>query len=279
MLNIGFYNTLQYGRETRHGVYLQDAEGQEVLLPRSEVSDDLNEEGAEIEVFLYTDSEDRLIATTLHPKVIRNEFAFLQVVEVSGVGAFLDWGLKGKDLLVPFSEQQQKMKKGEWHLVYVYLDELTNRLVASGKINRFFEKQMMELKTGEEVEILVGRQTDLGFNVVVNNRYKGLIYANEIFQTIRPGFRLKAYVARIREDGKLDISLRPPGYAKVEPNAEKILELLNQNGGFLGLTDKSDPELIKSQLSMSKKTFKKAIGTLYKKRLIRLEDGGIFLNK
>jgi hypothetical protein len=278
MLNVGFYNNLKYARATRHGVYLQDEEGREVLLPRSETPEDLKE-GDDIEVFLYTDSEDRLTATTLQPKAIRNEFAFLQVAEVSGVGAFLDWGLRGKDLLVPFSEQSQKMKKGEWHLVYVYLDELTNRLVASGKINRFFEKQMMDLNTGEEVDLLVGRQTDLGFNVVVNNKYKGLLYHTEIFQTIRPGFRLRGYVGRIRDDGKLDISLRPPGFAKVEPNAQKILELLRKNDGFLDLTDKSDPELIRTRLAMSKKTFKKAIGTLYKKRLIRLENGGIFLNK
>lgn len=278
MLNVGLYNTLRYSRDTRQGVYLQDEEGKEVLLPRSEVPEDFKE-GDEIEVFLYTDSEDRLIATTLQPKAIRNEFAYLQVVEVSAVGAFLDWGLKGKDLLVPFSEQRQKMKKGEWQLVYVYLDELTNRLVASGKINRFFEKQMMDLKTGEEVTLLIGRQTDLGFNVVVNNRYKGLIYHNEIFQPIRPGFRLQGYVGQIREDGKLDISLRPPGFAKVEPNAGKILELLRKGDGFLDLTDKSDPELIRSRLAMSKKTFKKAVGILYKKRLIRLQEEGIFLNK
>lgn len=278
MLNVGLYNTLHYSRATRHGIYLQDEEGKEVLLPSSDAPDNLGEDD-EIEVFLYTDSEDRLIATTLQPKAIRNEFAYLQVVEVSQVGAFLDWGLKGKDLLVPFSEQRQKMKKDEWHLVYVYLDELTNRLVASGKINRFFEKQEMDLKTGEEVALLVSRETDLGFNVVVNNRYKGLIYHSEIFQPVRPGFRLQGFVARIREDGKLDISLRRPGFAKVEPNADKILELLRKNGGFLDLTDKSDPEQIRSRLAMSKKTFKKAIGILYKKRLIRLQEDGIFLNK
>lgn len=278
MIQVGRFNTLQFSRSTRHGAYLQDDEGQEVLLPNSEVPDDFSEENP-IDVFIYTDSEDRLTATTLQPKAIRDEFAYLQVVGVSNVGAFLDWGLRGKDLLVPFSEQQHKMQKENWYLVYVYLDELTNRLVASSKINRFFEHQQMEVQTGDEVDLLVGKETDLGFNVVVNNKYRGLIYHNEIFRPIRSGFRIKGFVHQIREDGKLDIRLSAPGFAKVEPNAQKILTLLEQNGGFLRITDKSDPALIKSRLAMSKKTFKKAVGMLYKQRLIRIEEGGIFLNK
>lgn len=278
MLQIGCYNTLNFSRATRHGVYLQDEDGREVLLPRSEIPDDFSEE-APIEVFIYTDSEDRITATTLQPKAIRDEFAYLQVVEVSHIGAFLDWGIRGKDLLVPFSEQKHKMLKDGWYLVYIYLDELTNRLVASTKLNRFFEHQQMEVKTGDEVELLVGKETDLGFNVVVANRYRGLIYHNEIFRPVRPGYRLKGFVHQIREDGKLDIRLNAPGFAKVEPNAQKILTYLEKQGGFLDLTDKSDPELIKQRLAMSKKTFKKAVGTLYKQRLIRLEPGGIFLNQ
>lgn len=278
MLQIGFFNTLTFSRATRHGVYLQDESGREVLLPRSEIPKDFSETEP-IEVFIYTDSEDRLTATPRQPKAMRNEFAWLQVVEVSAVGAFLDWGLRAKDLLVPFSEQQQKMTKGNWYLVYVYLDELTSRLVASGKLSRFFEHQQMDLKSGDEVELLVGKQTDLGFNVVVNNRYRGLIYHNEIFQPVRPGFRLQGFVNRIREDGKLDIQLDAPGAARIEPNAKKILDYLKQKGGFLEITDKSDPELIKDRFAMSKKTFKKAIGLLYKQRLIRLEGEGIFLNK
>lgn len=278
MLQVGFFNTLTFARATRHGVYLQDETGKEVLLPRSEMPADFSETEPQ-EVFIYTDSEDRLTATLRQPKAQRNEFAYLQVVEVSGVGAFLDWGLKAKDLLVPFSEQSRKMQKGNWYLVYVYLDELTNRLVASNKLNRFFEQKFLNLSTGDAVELLVGRQTDLGFNVVVNNRYRGLIYQNEIFQPVRPGYRLNGYVSHIREDGKLDIQLQAPGFAKVEPNAQKILDYLQAKGGFLELTDKSDPEMIKELFAMSKKTFKKAVGILYKKRLIRLETGGIFLNK
>lgn len=278
MLEVGRFNTLTFSRSTRQGIYLQDEEGKEVLLPRSEVPADFSEEEP-IAVFLYTDSEDRLTATTIQPKAIRDEFAYLQVVEVSQVGAFLDWGIRGKDLLVPFSEQRHKMLKDGWYLVFVYLDELTNRLVASSKINRFFEQQHMALQVGEEVDLLVGGETDLGFNVVVNNRYNGLIYHNEIFRPVRPGFRIKGFVHQIREDGKLDIRLSAPGFAKVEPNAEKILRHLETHGGFLNLTDKSDPELIKNRLAMSKKTFKKAVGVLYKQRLIRLEKEGIFLNK
>ena len=278
MIQVGCYNKLMFSRSTRHGVYLQDDEGKEVLLPNAEVPEQFSETEP-IEVFIYTDSEDRLTATTLQPRAIRDEFAYLQVVEVSSVGAFLDWGLRGKDLLAPFSEQRHKMQKDSWYLVYVYLDELTNRLVASSKINRFFEHQQMEVTTGAEVDLLVGKETDLGFNVVVNNKYRGLIYHNEIFKPVRPGHRLTGYVHQIREDGKLDIRLSAPGFAKVEPNAQKILTLLERSGGFLRLTDKSDPELIKSRLAMSKKTFKKAIGMLYKQRLIRLENEGIFLNK
>lgn len=278
MMQIGFYNTLSFSRSTPHGVYLQDEEGQEVLLPRSQVPADFSEEDP-IKVFIYTDSQDRLTATTLPPKAIRDEFAFLQVVETTPVGAFLDWGLKGKDLLAPFSEQSPKMEKGEWYLVFVYLDELTKRLVASSRLNRFFDREEVELTPGEQVELLIDNKTDLGFNVVVNNRYRGLVYRNEIFQPIRPGFRLKGYVHQIREDGKIDIRLNAPGFAKVEPNAQKILDHLENKGGFLDLTDKSDPALIKSRLAMSKKTFKKAVGILYKKRLIRLEPEGIFLKK
>lgn len=278
MIQVGYFNKLNFSRSTRHGVYLQDDAGTEVLLPNSEVPDELSEEKP-IEVFIYTDSEDRLTATTLQPKAIRDEFAFLKVVEVSNVGAFLDWGLRGKDLLVPFSEQRHKMLKDGWYLVYVYLDELTNRLVASSKINRFFEHQQMDVQSGDEVDLLIGKETDLGFNVVVNNKYRGLIYHNEIFRPVRSGFRIKGFVHQIREDGKLDIRLSAPGFAKVEPNAQKILTQLEQNGGFLALSDKSAPEVIKSRLAMSKKTFKKAIGVLYKQRLIRIEKNGIFLNK
>ncbi|PHN03946.1 CvfB family protein [Flavilitoribacter nigricans] len=278
MMQVGRFNKLNFSRSTRHGIYLQDEEGKEVLLPNSEVPEDFSEEDP-IEVFIYTDSEDRLIATTLQPKAIRDEFAYMQVVEVSAVGAFLDWGLRGKDLLVPFSEQRRKMQKDNWYLVFVYLDELTNRLVASSKINRFFEHQHLDVQTGDEVELLVGKETDLGFNVVVNNKYRGLIYHNEIFRPVRSGFRIRGFVHQIREDGKLDIRLSAPGFAKVEPNAQKILTYLENQGGFLDLTDKSDPESIKRKLAMSKKTFKKAVGVLYKQRLIRLEPGGIFLNK
>lgn len=276
-MEVGRHQTLEAARNTPQGVYLTDEQGQEVLLPRGEVPEDLTA-GQSLEVFIYTDSEDRLTATMKDPKVRRDEFAYLQVNAVNQFGAFLDWGLD-KDLLVPFSGQRKKMEPGKWYLVYVYLDELTNRLVASAKINRFFDQDTSKLQTGDQVEVLVGRATDLGYQVVVNNRYNGLIYNNDIFQRIKPGHRLPAYIAQVREDGKLDISLRPPGHSKVEPNAEKILDRLREKEGFLDLSDSSSPEQIKSRLAMSKKTFKKALGSLYRQRLIRIEPEGIYLTE
>ena len=232
--------------------------------------------GDDIEVFIYRDSEDRIIATTLEPKIQLNEFAYLQVKAVTQVGAFLDWGLE-KDLFVPFREQNKKMEVDKWYAVYLYLDEDTDRLVASCKVNRFFEKENIDLTIGQEVDILVFEETDLGMNAVINNKYKGLIYENEIFQRIKIGTRTKAYVKNIRDDKRIDLSLQKQGYANVEPNAERILEKLKANNGFLDVTDKSDANYVMYQLEMSKKTFKKAVGALYRQRLIRIEDDGIYL--
>jgi len=232
--------------------------------------------GDDIEVFIYRDSEDRIIATTLEPKIQLNEFAYLQVKAVTQVGAFLDWGLE-KDLFVPFREQNKKMEVDKWYAVYLYLDEDTDRLVASCKVNRFFEKENIDLAIGQEVDILVFEETDLGMNAVINNKYKGLIYENEIFQRIKIGTRTKAYVKNIRDDKRIDLSLQKQGYANVEPNAERILEKLKANNGFLDVTDKSDANYVMYQLEMSKKTFKKAVGALYRQRIIRIEDDGIYL--
>lgn len=276
-MEVGRYHKLEAVRNTPQGVYLADAKGNEVLLPRREVPEELSK-GQSLEVFIYTDSEDRLTATTREPKAIRDEFAYLQVNSVNQYGAFLDWGLD-KDLLVPFSGQRKKMEIGKWYLVYIYLDELTNRLVASNKLNRFFDEDTSQLRPGQEVNVLIGRPTELGYQVVVNNRYNGLIYKNDIFREVKPGFRLPAYIKQVRDDGKLDITLRIPGHARVEPNASKILEKLRAQGGFLPLSDHSQPEQIKQQLAMSKKTFKKAIGALYRRRLIRLAPEGIYLKE
>lgn len=274
-MNLGVKNTLRVLRGTSVGMYLGDEEGNDVLLPKKYIPDDLIV-GDDIEVFIYKDSEDRIIATTLEPKVQLNQFAYLQVMAVTGIGAFLDWGLE-KDLFVPFKEQNKKLNIDDWCAVYVYLDEETDRLVGSCKVNKFFEKENVELEEGEEVNLLVFEETNMGLNVVINNKYKGLIYENEIFQRVKLGSRLKGYIKLIREDNLIDVSLQKQGYANIEPNSERILEKLKANNGFLDVTDKSDANYIMYQLEMSKKTFKKAVGGLYKQRLIRIEEDGIYL--
>ncbi len=261
---------------TDFGMYLIDKEGNEVLLPNKYVPEDMliNDE---IEVFVYNDSEDRMVATTLKPKIQRNEYGYLKVKEVNAFGAFLDWGLE-KDLLVPFREQKLKMLPEKKYLVYLYLDEKTDRLVASAKIQRFIEKDKIELEEGEEVNLLICEQTTLGVNVIINNLYKGLIFKSDLYQKIMPGNLRKGFIKHIRPDNKIDVVLEKQGYQNIEPNAEKILEKLHLHNGYLDLNDKSDPTEIAAHLEMSKKTFKKAIGALYKKRLIRIEKNGIYLN-
>jgi predicted RNA-binding protein (virulence factor B family) len=261
MFEIGKYNKLRALRLTPPGMFLgKDGEDEVVLLPHRYIPSTLVVDD-EIEVFIYLDSEDRLIATTQTPKVQLNQFACLEVKDVNSVGAFLDWGLE-KDLMVPFSEQKKNMKRGESYLVYLFLDNESNRLVASSKIDPFLEKEIIELNEGDEVDLLIGESSEIGVNVIINNRYKGLIYHNEIFKNIYPGDKTKGYIKTIREDNKIDVSLQQQGAKNVDPTAEFILQKLKANDGFL---------------QMSKKSFKKAVGLLYKKRLIVLEQDGIRL--
>ena len=275
MLHLGLKNTLRILRGTGVGMFLGDEEGNDVLLPKKYVPENAIV-GDDIEVFIYRDSEDRIIATNLEPKIQLNQFACLQVKSVTAIGAFLDWGLE-KDLFVPFREQNKKMEEGRWYAVFLYLDEETDRLVASCKVNRYFEKENIDLQIGQEVDLLIFEETDLGLNAVINNKYKGLIYENEIFQRIKIGTRTKGFVKNLRDDNRVDLSLQKQGYANVEPNAERILEKLKANNGFLDVTDKSDSNYIMYQLEMSKKTFKKAVGALYRQKIIRIEDDGIYL--
>jgi predicted RNA-binding protein (virulence factor B family) len=275
MLHLGIKNTLRILRGTGVGMFLGDEEGNDVLLPKKYVPDHAIV-GEDIEVFIYRDSEDRIIATNLEPKIQLNQFACLQVKSVTAIGAFLDWGLE-KDLFVPFREQNKKMEEGRWYAVYLYLDEETDRLVASCKVNRYFEKEKIDLLIGQEVDLLIFEETDLGLNAVINNKYKGLIYENEIFQRIKIGTRTKGFVKNLRDDNRVDLSLQKQGYANVEPNAARILEKLKANNGFLDLTDKSDSNYVMYQLEMSKKTFKKAVGALYRQKIIRIEEDGIYL--
>lgn len=275
MIAIGQYNLLEVARSTPHGLYLEDKEGEAILLPGKFIPEG-TAVGDMLEVYVYKDNEDRPIATTQEPVFTLYECALLEVTDLNAHGAFVDYGVD-KELLVPFREQQEPMQLGKSYLVYMYLDGQTDRLTGSTKIEQFLEEDPEDLEQGEEVLITIWKESELGFNVVVNNQYKGLIYHNEVFQSLTIGDHLSAYVAQIRPDGKLDIRLEKDGYQKVEPNAQKILDLLKKRAGFILLTDKSSPEQIKQQLGMSKKTFKKAVGSLYKQKRIQLEDKGIRL--
>lgn len=273
-VQIGKMNTLEVLKLTPQGAYLGDSI-EEILLPTKYIPEGL-EVGDELEVFIYIDNEDRLICTTLKPTAYCDSFAYMHVKDVTKVGAFLYWGIE-KDLLVPFKEQQNKMQVGESYLVYVYLDDLTDRLVASSNINRFLELDEIQLEEGEEVEILIGNEGELGYTAIINETYRGLLYKNEVFKKVSSGDRTKAYVKQIRPDNKIDLELEPSGFGKIEPMGERILQVLKKNDGFLPLHDKSDPEMIKSTLQMSKKNFKKAIGGLYKSRHIEISEQGIKL--
>lgn len=274
-MELGKYNLLEVARSTPHGLFLEDQEGNDVLLPGKFIPEG-TAVGDHLEVFVYRDNDERLIATTEEAKITLYDFAYLEVTDVNDYGAFVDYGI-GKELFVPFREQHMKLEVGRSYLIYMYLDGQTDRLAGSSKIEQFLDNEDVELKEGEEVLITVWRYTDLGANVVVNGEHKGLIYKNEVFERMPIGTVRTAYVKQVREDGKIDIRLEKDGYAKVEPNAQKILDVLKKRDGYLLLTDKSAPDRIKQELGMSKKTFKKSIGALYKQRLIQLEEKGIRL--
>lgn len=275
MIALGNYNDLTVLRSTSIGLFLGDGEGTEVLLPNKYVPEDF-EIDMELKVFCYLDSSERPIATTLDPYIIRDGFAFLEVVQVGAYGAFMDWGLE-KHLLVPFREQTVKMEEGKKYVVHCYLDEKTFRLTGTSRLNKFLSNEGFDLELNTEVDLLVGRRTPLGWEVIIENKFKGLVFENDVFKPLAIGDQLKGYIKNVRQDDKIDISLQPIGAKMLEPTAQMILEKLQQEGGFLALHDKSDPEHIKSQLHLSKKSFKKAIGTLYKERKITIKEDGIYL--
>ena len=283
MIEIGKYNTLTILRDTKVGLFLgnpeKDPEGiHDILLPNKYVPNEF-EIGEELIVFVYLDHEQRPIATTLEPYILLNEFALLRVNYTNQVGAFMDWGME-KDILVPFKEQARPMEKGKRYLVYLYMDEKTNRLVASSKLNQFLSNDQLTVEKGEEVDLIVSHITELGINVIINERHKGLLYKDEVYDdAIRTGDRMIGFIKNIRPDNKIDVALQVQGYQSIEPNAEKILDELRANRGFLRLNDASHPEDIKTVLKMSKKTFKKAIGALYKDKLIEIKEDGIYLVK
>jgi predicted RNA-binding protein (virulence factor B family) len=276
MVEIGKYNELNIVKEVPFGVYLEAEGFGEILLPGKYVPKDAKK-GDLIKVFIYLDSEDRIIATTLEPTAIVGEYAWLKVVSNSKFGAFAAWGLE-KDLFIPFREQRQEPVTGRSYLTYIYLDEHSGRIVGSHKYYKFLQPDLVELKEGDEVDVLVFERTPIGFKAIVANQMTGILYKNEVFDTkIQPGSRTKAFIKKMREDQKIDLTLHKPGYASVISFTDKILAKLNQNNGFLSITDKSSPELIYEFFGVSKKVFKKAIGSLYKERKILIQKDGIEL--
>lgn len=276
MIEIGEYNTLTILRETSVGLFLGDEGDEDVLLPNKYVPDDY-EIDDEIEVFVYLDYQERKVATTLTPKILMQQFALLEAKAVSDHGTFLDWGLE-KHLLVPLMEQRQKMEEGRWYIVYMDLDERTDRLYGSNKIEKILDNEELSVEEGEEVDIMFYRETEIGYSVIVNHRHKGLVYKNELFKEVNIGEQQKAYVKLIREENKLDISLQPIGYENFNSvNTQKLYDELKSNDGFIPLTDKSAPDDIYVRFGISKKAFKKAVGDLYRQRKIVIEEKGIRL--
>ena len=270
MIELGRYNTLTVVKIVDFGVYLDGGERGEILMPKEYVPANCSPDD-EVRAFIYFDTEDRIVATTEVPAVQVGEFGYLKVVAVNRIGAFLDWGLR-KDLLVPFREQRDPMVEGKSYLVYAYVDKASDRIVASTKIDKYLDQVFPDYIPGQEVDLLIARKTDLGYAVIVNNLHWGLIYDNEVFQPLKIGRKLKGYIKTVREDEKIDVSLQPLGFAKIEGLAGLILEKLKDYGGILDLSDKSDPEEIYRVFGCSKKNFKKALGTLMKQGLIEIGD-------
>lgn len=275
MFRLGKFNQLTALRKTTFGFFLGEIDGdQEVLLPNKYVPKSLNIDDT-IDVFLYTDSEDRIVATTLTPKIFLHEFAVLKVSDVTNFGAFLDWGLE-KDLFIPFSEQKKRVEVGDEITVFLFLDESTDRLVASSKIEEFM-KEEITVKVGEEVNLLIDRKSELGYQVIINNLHIGLVFASEVFQPLLKGYKVKGFIKKLREDGKIDVSIRKQGYDQIIDSQDLLLKKLQEGSGVIYLTDKSDPQKISQQLQMSKKAFKKSVGALYRQRKIRIKDDCIEL--
>jgi uncharacterized protein len=275
MAILGKMNPLKVVKEVDFGVYLDGGSDGEILLPTRYVPENC-QVGDTLSVFIYNDSEDRLIATTIRPFALVGEFACLEVEEVNEIGAFLDWGLM-KQLLVPFREQRAKMQEGGRYPVFVYVDYDSKRITASAKIDKFLDASRPELEPNQEVDLLIYKKTDLGWKAIVNQQYSGILYQNEVFQPLTVGQSLKGFVKQIREDDKLDLMLQKPGFEKIDDFSVKLHELLKEADGFLPFTDKSPADDIYNHFGISKKTYKKAVGDLYKKRIILLEKNGIRL--
>ncbi|WP_339483526.1 MULTISPECIES: CvfB family protein [unclassified Pseudomonas] len=264
MALVGRYNSLQVVKHTNFGLYLDGGADGEILLPNRYIPKDIPSEDEDwLNVFIYLDSDDKLIATTEKPKVQVGEFASLKVAEVNSIGVFLDWGLP-KDLLLPYSEEKRQMTAGEYCVVHVYLDKHTRRITATARLDRYLDKTPANYTPGQEVDLLVAEATDMGFKAIINNKHWGLIHKNEIFKFMRAGKQEKGFIKEVRPDGKISLSLQPVGQEAATSLNAKILAKLRENDGTLPVSDKSDPVLISSLFGVSKGNFKKAIGALYK---------------
>ncbi len=264
MALIGRYNRLQIVKHTNFGLYLDGAQDGEILLPNRYIPKDVPTEDEDwLNVFVYLDSEDKLLATTEKPKVQVGEFASLKVVEVNSIGVFLDWGLP-KDLLLPYSEEKRTLQAGDYCVVHVYLDKHTRRITATARLDRYLDKTPANYSVGQEVDLLVAEATDMGFKAIINNKHWGLIHKNEVFKFMRAGKQEKGYIKEIRSDGNISLSLQPVGAEAASSLNSKILAKLRENDGTLPVSDKSDPQVISGLFGVSKGNFKKAIGALYK---------------
>lgn len=275
-MEIGVYHELEIVRERSSGLYLVHEDEEEVLLPNKYCPEKF-EIGDKLKVFVYLDHQERKVATTIEPKIKLDEFALLKVAAVNQVGAFMDWGLE-KELLCPFREQPVRMEEDRWYVVYLDLDAETDRLFASNRLDNYLQNEQIQCKPGDEVDLVIRKKTDLGYNVIINNDHKGLIFENEIFKEVNIGDKMKGWIKQIREDKKIDVSLQPLGYhLSNDKNTVLILNKLTEADGFLPFSDKSSPEVIYDIFGISKKAFKKSIGALYREKRILIEKDGIRL--
>jgi len=276
MIRLGKHNDMTVLREVDFGVYLDGGEVGDILLPKRYVPEG-TQVGDVVHVFLYLDSEERLVATTEKPLVEVNQFAYLTVKWVNEYGAFLDWGVM-KDLFCPFKEQKQKMQMGKSYLIYCYIDPVTYRIVASAKVDKFLTDDVPPFSTGDSVDIIIQQRSDLGMKAIVEGKYRGLLFANEIFQPLHTGDRLKAFVKQVRPDGKIDLKLqRYFGKKHIVSFSDQLFRYLKEHDGYCALHDKSDATDIYNTFGVSKKTFKRGVGDLYKHKIITLEEDGIRL--
>lgn len=276
-IKLGEINTMTVVKKVDFGYYLDGGDEGEILMPTRYVPEGCKP-GDKIDVFVYLDQDERPVATTLTPKAMVGEFAYLEVAWVNQYGAFLDWGLM-KDLFCPFREQKKRMVKGNSYIVHVHLDKESYRIMASAKVEHYLSEERPKYRNGQEVDILIWQKTDLGFKAIVDNKFGGLIYKDQIFKYVHTGDKMKAYIKTVRPDGKIDLILQPMGQQQTKEFSEALFEYLKNNNGYCNLGDKSDAEEIYERFQVSKKTFKKAVGDLYKRKLITIAPQSIELNK